>query len=57
MIADMIFNTIGGLGLFLLGMGFMSDGLKKVAGRRLKKLLESLTKRPVIAVLLGAVTT
>jgi phosphate:Na+ symporter len=57
MIADMVFNTIGGLGLFLFGMSIMSEGLKRVAGRKLKKLLESLTKRPVIAVLIGAVTT
>ena len=57
MITDMIFYTMGGLGLFLFGMSIMSEGLKRVAGRKLKKLLESLTKRPVIAVLLGAVTT
>ena len=54
---DMVFKTVGGLGLFLFGMGLMSDGLKKVAGRKLRQLLESLTKRPVIAVLIGALTT
>ena len=41
MIKDMIFGTVGGLGLFLFGMGFMSEGLKKVAGQKLKQLLES----------------
>jgi len=53
----MIFGTVGGLGLFLFGMGFMSDGLKKVAGQKLKSLLESLTKHKVIGVIVGALTT
>lgn len=57
MIKDMIFGTVGGLGLFLFGMGFMSDGLKKVAGQKLKDLLESLTKNRVIGVIVGALTT
>jgi phosphate:Na+ symporter len=54
---DMLFKTIGGLGLFLFGMGLMSDGLKKVAGRKLRNLLESLTRQPVVAVLIGALVT
>jgi phosphate:Na+ symporter len=57
MIKDMVFGTAGGLGLFLFGMGLMSDGLKKVAGRKLKNILESLTKNRVIAVLVGAGVT
>ncbi|MHC4396268.1 MAG: Na/Pi cotransporter family protein [Planctomycetota bacterium] len=57
MLKEMIFGAVGGLGLFLFGMGLMSDGLKKVAGQGLKSLLESLTKRRVIAVLIGALTT
>jgi len=57
MIKDMIFGVVGGLGLFLFGMGLMSDGLKKVAGQKLKNLLESLTKHRVIAVLIGAFAT
>ncbi|UCF14905.1 MAG: hypothetical protein JSW59_15965, partial [Phycisphaerales bacterium] len=42
-IREGIFGTIGGLGLFLFGMGLMSDGLKKAAGQKLKSLLEVLT--------------
>jgi len=57
MVTDVIFKTVGGLGLFLFGMGLMSDGLKRVAGQKLRNILESLTKRPVIAVLVGALTT
>ncbi len=57
MIKDMIFGTVGGLGLFLFGIGLMSDGLKKVAGRKLKSLLESLTKHRLVAALVGALVT
>lgn len=57
MLKELIFGTIGGLGLFLFGMGLMSDGLKKVAGQRLKALLEALTKHRVIGILLGAFAT
>ncbi len=53
----MIFNTLGGLGLFLFGMGLMSDGLKKAAGQKLKSLLQALTKHRVIAILVGAGAT
>jgi phosphate:Na+ symporter len=54
---QMILGTIGGLGLFLFGMGLMSDGLKKVAGRKLRKIVESMTKKPLIAFLVGAGVT
>jgi len=57
MAIDMVFKTVGGLGLFLYGMGLMSDGLKKIAGQKLRSLLESLTRRPIVAVLVGALVT
>ncbi|MFZ2146848.1 MAG: Na/Pi cotransporter family protein [Sedimentisphaerales bacterium] len=57
MVKEMIFGTVGGLGLFLFGMGLMSDGLKKVAGRKLKNILESMTKKNLIAFLVGAGVT
>ena len=57
MVREMIFGVVGGLGLFLFGMGIMSEGLKKVAGQKLKGLLGALTKRRVVAVLIGAATT
>ena len=57
MVKEMIFLTVGGLGLFLFGMGMMSDGLKKVAGQKLKNILESMTKKALIAFLVGAGVT
>jgi phosphate:Na+ symporter len=54
---QMILGTVGGLGLFLFGMGFMSDGLKRVAGHKLRKIVESMTKKPIVAFLVGAGVT
>jgi phosphate:Na+ symporter len=51
---EMIFGTVGGLGLFLFGMIQMSEGLKKVAGTKLKNILESMTKRRIVGCLVGA---
>jgi len=57
MVKEMIFGMVGGLGLFLFGMGLLSEGLRKVAGQKLKSIMGSLTKHRIIAVLLGALTT
>jgi len=54
---SMLFKIVGGLGMFLFGMGLMSDGLKKIAGQKMRSLLASLTKHRVIAVLVGAMVT
>ncbi len=54
---EMVFGVIGGLGLFLFGMSMMSDGIKAVAGSRLKGLLAALTKKRAVAVGLGALVT
>jgi len=54
MVKDMIFGMAGGLGLFLFGMILMSEGLKKAAGKKLKGLLESMTRNRIIGCLIGA---
>ena len=36
---NMVANVFGGVGIFLLGMILMTDGLKAIAGDRLKKYL------------------
>lgn len=48
---------LGGIGLFLIGMILMSDGLKAVAGNSLKKILERFTGRPLSAFLSGTALT
>ena len=52
-----ILSLIGGLVLFLYGMNVMGDGLTKVSGGKLEKILEKLTSNPIKAVLLGAGVT
>lgn len=43
MMLNILGSLIGGLGLFMLGMWLMSDGLKQLAGNRLNQILQSWT--------------
>ena len=52
-----VLSMIGGLALFLYGMHVMGDGLAKVSGGKLERILENLTSSPLKAVLLGAGVT
>lgn len=40
-IQQMIFQFIGGLGIFLFGIKYMGDGLQMAAGDRLRDILDS----------------
>lgn len=48
-----VLTMLGGLALFLYGMDTMGDGLAKMAGGRLEKILERLTSSTWKGVLLG----
>ena len=52
-----VFSLVGGLALFLFGMDAMGNGLEKLSGGRLEKLLEKLTSNRFKAVALGALVT
>lgn len=52
-----ILSMIGGLALFLYGMDAMGVGLSKLSGGRMERLLEKLTSKRIMAVLLGAGVT
>jgi phosphate:Na+ symporter len=54
---QLIFGLLGGLALFLYGMGQMADSLKIVAGDRMKSILARLTRNRVAGVLTGAFVT
>lgn len=56
-IQDMIFQFLGGLGLFLFAIKFMGDGLQKAAGDRLRDILDKFTTNPLMGVLVGIVVT
>ena len=54
---EIAFSTIGGLGLFLLGIQMMASGMQKAAGDKLRRILEVLTNKPVIGVFTGILVT
>ncbi|GGC91861.1 sodium:phosphate symporter [Thalassobacillus devorans] len=56
-VQQMIFEFIGGLGIFLFGLKYMGDGLQKSAGDRLRDLLDRFTSNPFMGVLAGIVVT
>ncbi len=53
----LIFGFLGGLGLFLLGMKTMSEGLQKIAGDRMRKILAALTNNRIVGTLVGLAVT
>ena len=52
-----LFLICGGLGLFLFGIRIMSDGLKKLAGDRMRAILEKATSNRFMGVFVGALVT
>ncbi len=56
MSADILLG-LGGVGLFLLGMVVLTEGLRDVAGSALRRMLSQFTKTPLRGVLAGAATT
>lgn len=52
-----IVGLVGGLGLFLLGIDLMGEGLQKAAGERMRRFLELFTSHPLTAVATGAIVT
>lgn len=53
----MLSTTLGGIGLFLIGMVLMTEGLKTAAGDALKRTLARFTGGPVSALAAGAGVT
>ncbi len=54
---NVLFGIVGGLGIFIFGMKVMSEGLQKIAGKGLRRILEMLTKTTVAGVAVGAGVT
>ena len=57
MIMGMIFAIVGGLGIFLLGMKNISEGMQAVAGEKLRKLINAVTNNRFVACGIGALVT
>ena len=56
-VQSIVFMFLGGLGIFLFGIKFMGDGLQKVAGDRLRDILDKFTSNPIMGVIAGLVVT
>lgn len=54
---SMLFQFTGGLGIFLLGIKYMGEGLQKSAGNRLRDILHTFTSTPIRAVFAGILVT
>ena len=54
---ETIVSIVGGVGLFLLGMAVMTDGLKALAGTALKQVMEKAAATPLLGTFWGAVIT
>ncbi len=50
-------SLIGALGLFIFGMKVMSDSIQKVAGNKLREILEAMTSNRLLGVLTGVLIT
>ena len=53
----LIAGLIGGLGLFLLGMNMMSDGMQNATGDRMRSILSHITKNRFLALGVGTFVT
>jgi len=53
----LVAGLIGGLGLFLLGMNMMSDGMQNAAGDKMRAILSQLTNNRFIAIGVGSFIT
>ena len=52
-----IFQSLGGLGLFLFGMKIMSEGLQKVAGNKMRQILSIVSNNRFVGCGMGALVT
>ena len=55
--AQVLLSMAGGLGLFLFGMRVMSDSIEKVAGARLRRILEIFTTNRFAGMIVGIIFT
>ena len=56
-LAHLVGELVGGLGIFLLGMKFMSEGMQAVAGNSLRRLISTVTGNRFFAIIVGVIVT
>nr|WP_319495077.1 Na/Pi cotransporter family protein [uncultured Desulfobacter sp.] len=56
-IVGILIETLGGLGLFILGMKTMTEGLQATAGQKIRRILEAISSNRIMGCLTGAGVT
>lgn len=56
-IVEILIETLGGLGLFILGMKTMTEGLQATAGQKIRRILEAISSNRIMGCLTGAGVT
>lgn len=56
-IQKIVFDFLGGLGIFLFGIKFMGEGLQKSTGDKLRDILDKFTTNPFMGILAGMFVT
>lgn len=57
LILQMIFHLVGGLGIFLLGLKYMQQGLQVIAGARIRRMINAVTSNRIFATAVGLFVT
>jgi len=56
-LTGILLQTLGGLGLFILGMKMMTEGLQATAGQKIRRILEAISSNRIMGCLTGAGVT
>ena len=54
---DLLVPVVGGLGIFMLGLEFMSNGIQSLAVNRMRTLLARIAGTPIKGVIAGTAIT
>lgn len=57
LLMNLVFELLGGLGIFLLGMKNMSEGMQAVAGSSLRRMIGMVTNHRLLATIVGVIVT
>ena len=57
LVIEILMKVVGGLGIFLLGMKHMSEGMQAVAGEGLRRMIGAVTNNRIFACIMGTLVT
>lgn len=57
LVLTMVFHLVGGLGMFLLGMKYMQQGLQVIAGAKIRRMINAVTSNRFLAAGIGLFVT